>query len=129
MSDKELIDKTIFSVAIDDSRPILKGVLFDINKKEIFAVALDGYRLAKVKKEIESNLTKSYDAKNMCECFRLMHCGIEIANGQGYIVDRNGIDADFLLDVKNHKYEYEELMDEANSAVHIFHTASNHAGE
>lgn len=25
--------------------------------------------------------------------------------------------------------EYEELMDEANSAVHIFHTASNHAGE
>ena len=26
-------------------------------------------------------------------------------------------------------YEYEELMDEANSAVHIFHTATNHAGE
>ena len=25
--------------------------------------------------------------------------------------------------------EYEELMDEANSAVHIFHTATHHAGE
>lgn len=59
----------------------------------------------------ESNLKKSYDAKNMCECFRLIHCGIEIANGDGYIVDRSGIDADFLLDVKNHKYEYEELME------------------
>ena len=58
----------------------------------------------------ESNLNKSYDAKNMCECFRLMHCGIEIANGEGYIVDRSGIDADFLLEIKNHKYEYEELM-------------------
>ena len=40
-----------------------------------------------------------------------MHCGIEIANGEGYIVDRSGIDADFLLDVKNHKYEYDELME------------------
>lgn len=59
----------------------------------------------------ESNLNKNYDAKNMCECFRLMHCGIEIANGEGYIVDRSGIDADFLLDVKNHKYEYDELME------------------
>lgn len=58
----------------------------------------------------ESNLKKSYDAKNMCECFRLINCGIEIANGKGYIVDRSGIDGDFLLDVKNHKYEYDELM-------------------
>ena len=58
----------------------------------------------------ESNLTKSYDAKNMCECFRLINCGIEIARGEGYKVDRSEIDADFLLDVKNHKYEYEELM-------------------
>lgn len=59
----------------------------------------------------ESNLKKSYDAKNMCECFRLINCGIEIANGEGYKVDRSGIDAEFLLDVKNHKYEYEELME------------------
>ena len=58
----------------------------------------------------ESNLTKSYDAKNMCECFRLINCGIEIARGEGYKVDRSEIDADFLLDVKNHKYEYEEHM-------------------
>ena len=59
----------------------------------------------------ESNLKKSYDAKNMCECFRLINCGIEIARGEGYKVDRSDIDADFLLDVKNHKYEYNELME------------------
>ena len=47
----------------------------------------------------------------MCECFRLINCGIEIARGEGYKVDRSGIDAEFLLDVKNHKYEYEELME------------------
>ena len=59
----------------------------------------------------ESNLHKSYDAKNMCECFRLIHCGIEIAEGKGYIVDRSGIDADFLLDIKNHKFEYDYLIE------------------
>lgn len=59
----------------------------------------------------ESNLKKSYDAKNMCECFRLINCGIEIARGEGYKVDRSNVDADFLLDVKNHMYEYDELME------------------
>ena len=60
----------------------------------------------------QSNLNKSYDAKNMCECFRLINCGIEIAQGKGFIVDRSGIDADFLLSIKNHKFEYEYLMSE-----------------
>lgn len=48
---KELIDKTIFSVAIDDARPILKGCLFEIENDMMTAVALDGYRLAMVKTE------------------------------------------------------------------------------
>ncbi len=56
---KTCVNKTIFSVALDDSRPILKGVLFDINNNELNVVALDGYRLARVKKNINSNITKS----------------------------------------------------------------------
>ena len=59
----------------------------------------------------ESNLNKNYDAKNMCQCFRLINNGIEIARGEGYKVDRTGIDADFLLRIKNHGYEYDELME------------------
>lgn len=39
---KTCVNKSIFSVAIDDSRPILKGVLFDINNNELNTVALDG---------------------------------------------------------------------------------------
>ena len=58
----------------------------------------------------EGNLNKNYDAKNMCECFRLINMGIEIASGQGVKVNRHDIDRDFLLDVKNHKYEYDELI-------------------
>ena len=58
----------------------------------------------------ESNKDKSYDAKNVSECFRLVNMCIEIANGEGVKCDRRDIDREFLLDIKNHKYEYEELM-------------------
>lgn len=43
---KSLINKAIFSVAIDDSRPILKGCLLEIGKDIIKAVTSDGYRLS-----------------------------------------------------------------------------------
>ena len=43
---KGLIEKTIFAVALDNTRPILKGCLFEVNSKELKSVALDGYRMA-----------------------------------------------------------------------------------
>lgn len=59
----------------------------------------------------ESNLNKSYDAKNMSECIRLIRTCTEIASGDTYHVNRKGIDDDFLLKVRAHAYEYEQLMD------------------
>lgn len=58
----------------------------------------------------ESNLNKNYDAKNMSHAFRLVAMGIEIAKGEGFKCDRTGIDADFLLAIKQHHYEYDELI-------------------
>ena len=58
----------------------------------------------------ETNKSKSYDAKNMSECFRLINMCIEIAKGEGVKCDRKDIDREFLLDVKNHKYEYDEII-------------------
>lgn len=52
-----------------------------------------------------------YDAKNMMHCFRLIAMATEIANGEGMKLDRRGIDADFLLDVRNRKYTYAELIE------------------
>ena len=51
---RDIINKTIFSVALDDARPILKGCLFEISNKTLTSVALDGYRLALAKKPIVS---------------------------------------------------------------------------
>jgi len=61
-------------------------------------------------KRYESNLNKNYDSKNMCHTLRLMHMGKEIADGEGIKLERTW-DRDFLMDVRNHKYEYDELME------------------
>ncbi|MBP5457002.1 MAG: nucleotidyltransferase domain-containing protein [Paludibacteraceae bacterium] len=58
----------------------------------------------------KSNIGKTYDAKNVSHSFRLIAMCTEIARGEGFIVNRTGRDADFLLDVKNHKYAYEEVI-------------------
>lgn len=59
----------------------------------------------------ESNLNKNYDAKNVSHSFRLIAMCTEIARGEGFNVDRMDIDRDFLLKVKNHGFEYEEVIE------------------
>ena len=91
---KTIINKTIFSVAVDDSRPILKGVLFDIDKNVLNAIALDGYRLAKVKKNIVSNLTMSIviPAKSLAEISRILDDSDDMIN---VYVDKSTLMVDF----------------------------------
>lgn len=57
----------------------------------------------------ESNLKHNYDSKNISHCVRLMHMGIELAKGEGFNVRRTW-DREFLLDIRNHKMEYDEIM-------------------
>ncbi len=72
---KNLINKTIFSVAQDDSRPILKGVLLEVEGGKVKAVALDGYRLAYMEKPIISssaNLKVIVPARSLSEISKLL---------------------------------------------------------
>lgn len=63
-------------------------------------------------KRYESNLDKNYDSKNMYHCVRLIRMGKEIAEGKGIILDRREAgDRDFIMDVRHHKFEYDELME------------------
>lgn len=79
---KACVAKSIFSVALDDSRPILKGVLFDISNNYVNVVALDGYRLARVKKNITTNTKKSIviPARSLSELSKLIDDSDEIIN-------------------------------------------------
>ena len=56
---KNLITKSIFSTALDDTRPVLKGCYFEIDENKINSVGLDGYRLAFVTKPIKKSTINS----------------------------------------------------------------------
>lgn len=58
----------------------------------------------------ESNLKSNYDVKNVAHCVRLLHMGRELAKGEGFNVVRTW-DQDMILDIRNHKYEYEEIIE------------------
>lgn len=57
----------------------------------------------------ESNLGHNYDSKNVMHCMRLVRMAKELARGEGFNVVRTW-DRDYLLDIRNHKFEYEEVM-------------------
>lgn len=49
------------------------------------------------------------NCKNMMHSFRLIHMAKEIASGKGMNLYRTE-DHDFLMNIRNHKYEYDELI-------------------
>ncbi|MBE7083519.1 MAG: DNA polymerase III subunit beta [Clostridiales bacterium] len=52
---KKVVERTVFACSTDDSRPILKGVLFEISNNELTSVALDGFRMAVCKKKVNAS--------------------------------------------------------------------------
>lgn len=52
---KDVIQRTSFACSQDDSRPILKGCLLEVNADTLTCVALDGFRLAVCKKNIRQS--------------------------------------------------------------------------
>jgi DNA polymerase-3 subunit beta len=51
---KNMINQTIFAVAVNENKPILTGELFDIENKHFNLVAIDGFRLAVRSEEIDT---------------------------------------------------------------------------
>ena len=43
---KDAVNKTVFACSTDESRPILKGCLFEVKGGDLKCVALDGFRMA-----------------------------------------------------------------------------------
>ncbi len=79
---KDIINKVIFSASTDDSRPILKGVLLEINEC-LTAVALDSYRMAICKKPLAQKADKIsaiVPARNLAEIAKLLEEGSGIVS-------------------------------------------------
>ncbi|MEG1528132.1 MAG: DNA polymerase III subunit beta [Clostridia bacterium] len=79
---KDIINKVIFSAATEDSRPILKGVLFEVDDYTLTAVCLDGYRLAQCKKPLikqSEKMSAVVPARILAEIAKLLEDGDNIA--------------------------------------------------
>lgn len=57
---REAIQRTIFASATDETRPILNGLLWRFQGKELIVVGTDGYRLARYITDIPSEHTADY---------------------------------------------------------------------
>lgn len=55
---KEMIRAVAFAASVDESRPVLTGVLLQMEGKTIAMAATDGFRLALFKTEVETSLEK-----------------------------------------------------------------------
>lgn len=71
---KDMIRRTGFAVAVDDARPILTGCLFHAEDKELTVVALDGFRLAMCRHELEetSSVNAVAPGKYLSELARVL---------------------------------------------------------
>ena len=49
---RDMIGRTLFAIAVDESRPILTGCLLEMSREEMCVVALDGFRLAKRREDV-----------------------------------------------------------------------------
>ena len=58
----------------------------------------------------KENKGKQFDRKNVAHAVRLMHMGLEIAQGKGFNVDRTNIDRDFIMNIRMGNTSYEEII-------------------
>lgn len=71
---REMIEKTIYAVAQDDKKPAHTGELFVIEPGRLTVVALDGYRLAIVRRDVECSrdIRIIIPSKTLQELLKLM---------------------------------------------------------
>ena len=91
---KELIDSVIFSIAKEDTRPILTGVLFECINNRLKFVAVDGYRMA----------TK--ETSVICEDFLAVVPGNTLIELTRILSNLSSSDTDVLVSIGNDKVSF-----------------------
>lgn len=72
----DAISRTVFATATDDSRPVLTGVLFEVEAKAMRMVGVDGFRLSKIDLNLDEEVKESFKeivpAKSLQEVERII---------------------------------------------------------
>jgi len=107
-----MVNETIFAVSTDELRPAMMGVLFQINKGEIRAVATDGHRLVRFvnknasEKSIEKDIIIPAKALNtVVKSIEEDTCSIAIDDGHAVFVFGETILVTRLIGEKYPNYE------------------------
>ncbi len=71
---RNIVERTVISCSTDDSRPVLKGCLFEISEGKLTTVALDGFRMSIVKEDViaSGDFKAIIPAKTLLEIVRLL---------------------------------------------------------
>lgn len=105
---KELLEKTVFCVSQENSRPILRGALLELEDDLLKCVALDGHRLAYGEKSVtekQGELRKVILGKSLAELTKALESETETVKVN---VQRNNI----LFDIGDTKITMTELQGE-----------------
>lgn len=110
---KAVVERTCFACSSDDSRPILKGCLFEIENGTLTSVALDGFRMAVVKKEVTAsgNMKAVIPARTLTEITRLFdgddkQVKVNIQNNTLFIELENTVLVSRLIEGEFVKYNH-----------------------
>ena len=105
---KDLLEKTIFCVSQENSRPILKGALLELEGDKLKTVALDGHRLAYGEKRVQEakgTVKKVILGKNLSELIKALNDDEKIVKVN---IQRNNV----LFDIEDTKITMVELQGE-----------------
>lgn len=72
---RTVLEKTLFCASQDNSRPILKGALIELNEDKLAVVTLDGHRLAYGETEVlesQGEIKKVIPSKNLAELIKAL---------------------------------------------------------
>ena len=85
---KSAVRQTIFSVAVDESKPAFTGELFDIKQNELNMVTVDGFRVSHIRLDVNTNLIHSaiIPAKTLMEINKIISGDYDVSI---YFTDRH----------------------------------------
>lgn len=122
---QKLISHTAFAVSLEESRPILNGVLWELRSDRMAMVATNGHRLAKMEMGIESNAGTTHDLivppKALEQVRRLFPAEeeLEIARGENHIGFRSPFTSVFTRLIEGPYPNYELVIPRDNDRVAV----------
>jgi DNA polymerase-3 subunit beta len=122
---QKLISHTSFAVSVEESRPILNGVLWELRADKMAMVATNGHRLAKMEMTTESRVSSSHDLivppKALEQVRRLFPAEeeLEIARGENHIGFRSPFTSVFTRLIEGPYPNYELVIPRDNDRVAV----------